>query len=119
MISHWLHRFACALVVATFLLIIAGATVTSNRAGLAVPDWPTTYGQFMYSFPFSKMVGGILYEHGHRLLASSVGLMTIMLTVWIVRVDRPPYLLRLAIIALSTVIAQGILGELTVKSFLL
>jgi len=118
MTSHWLHRFACVLAVATFLLIIAGASVTSNRAGLAVPDWPTTYGQFMYSFPFSKMVGGILYEHGHRLLASSVGLLTIMLTVWIVRVERRPWLRRLAIVALGTVIAQGILGGLTVKFFL-
>jgi len=54
MTSHWLHRFACVLAVATFLLIIAGASVTSNRAGLAVPDWPTTYGQFMYSFRSRK-----------------------------------------------------------------
>src|SRR5882724_8819478 len=118
MTSHWLHRFACVLAVATFLLIIAGASVTSNRAGLAVPDWPTTYGQFMYSFPFSKMVGGILYEHGHRLLASSVGLLTIMLTVWIMRVERRPWLRRLAIVALGMVIAQGILGGLTVKFLL-
>jgi len=118
MTSRWVHRFACLLVVATFLLIIAGASVTSNRAGLAVPDWPTTYGQFMYSFPFSKMVGGIFYEHGHRLLASAVGFMTIVLTVWIVRVERRRWVRRLAIAALGTVIAQGILGGLTVKFFL-
>src|SRR5439155_4993188 len=79
----WLHRFASLLAFATFLLIVAGANVTSHRAGLAVPDWPTTYGEFMYSFPVSKWVGNILHEHGHRLIASTVGLLTVVLAFWI------------------------------------
>ncbi|HUK83344.1 MAG TPA: heme o synthase [Verrucomicrobiae bacterium] len=118
MTPHWLHRFACLVAAATFLLIVAGASVTSNRAGLAVPDWPTTYGQFMYSFPISKMVGGILYEHGHRLIASAVGLMTIVLALWLVRVERRRWLRRLGIAALAAIIAQGVLGGLTVKLLL-
>ena len=69
--------------------------VTSTSSGLAVPDWPTTYGQNMFTFPFSKMVGGIFYEHGHRLIASTVGFLTIGLVVWSVarraaRLGAPP-----------------------------
>jgi heme a synthase len=113
-----LHRFTCFLAFATFLLIIAGANVTSHRAGLSVPDWPTTYGEFMFSFPMSKWVGNILYEHGHRLLASVVGMLTIVLAVWLVRVEPRRWVRRLGIAALAVVIAQGILGGLTVKFML-
>src|SRR6185503_13049598 len=83
MTSRWLHRFTWLLAGATFLLIVAGASVTSNRAGLAVPDWPETYSQPMWRYPLNKMVGGIFYEHSHRLIASVVGLLTAILTVWI------------------------------------
>ena len=114
----WLHRFACLLAGATFLLIVAGANVTSHRAGLSVPDWPTTYGQFMFSFPTSKWVGNILYEHGHRLIASVVGILTIMLAVWLVRVEPRRWVRRLGIAALAVVIVQGMLGGLTVKLML-
>ena len=62
----WLHLYARCLCAATLLLIAAGGMVTSTGSGLAVPDWPNTYGYFMFAFPFSKMVGGIFYEHGHR-----------------------------------------------------
>lgn len=115
---RWMHRFACFLAYATFLLIVAGANVTSHRAGLSVPDWPTTYGQFMFSFPASKWVGNILYEHGHRLIASVVGMLTIVLAFWLVRVDPRRWVRRLGIGALAAVIAQGILGGLTVKLML-
>src|ERR1051326_5748735 len=114
----WLHRFACLLALATFLLIVAGASVTSHRAGLAVPDWPTTYGEFMFSFPMSKWVGNILYEHGHRLIASAVGIFTIILAIWLVRVEPRRWVRRLGIAALAAVIAQGVLGGLTVKFML-
>jgi cytochrome c oxidase assembly protein subunit 15 len=114
----WLHRFACLLAFATFLLICAGATVTSHRAGLAVPDWPTTYGQFMFSFPISKWVGNIRYEHVHRLIASVVGMLTIVLTFWLVRKEPRRWVRRLGVAALATVIAQGVLGGLTVKLML-
>ena len=116
--NPWLHRFTCLLAFATFLLICAGATVTSHRAGLAVPDWPTTYGSFMFSFPISKWVGNIRYEHVHRLIASVVGMLTIVLTFWLVRKEPRRWVRRLGIAALGAVIAQGILGGLTVKLML-
>lgn len=113
-----LHRFAWLLAGLTFLLIVAGASVTSHRAGLAVPDWPTTYGQFMFSFPMSKWVGNIFYEHGHRLIASTVGMLTIVLALWLVRAEPRRWVRRLGISALAVVIAQGVLGGLTVKFML-
>ena len=88
--------------------------VTSTRSGLAVPDWPNTYGHFMFSFPFERMVGGILYEHGHRMIASVVGMLTIVLAVWTWRVDDRRWVRWLAVGALAAVILQGLLGGLTV-----
>lgn len=103
---------------ATFLLIVAGASVTSNRAGLAVPDWPETYGYSMWRFPLSKMVGGIFYEHGHRLLASFVGLLTTGLAVWTFFGQKRPEVRRLGLAALAVVLMQGLLGGLTVLWYL-
>jgi len=114
----WLHRYLRLLVVCTLLLIAAGGMVTSTHSGLAVPDWPTTYGYSMFTFPASKMVGGIFYEHGHRLIASGVGFLTIGLAVWLWRADARRWMRRLGIIALAAVIVQGILGGLTVRYFL-
>ena len=76
-----LHRFAKFVAACTVLLILAGSLVTSTGSGLSVPDWPTTYGWNMFTFPPSKWVGGIFYEHGHRLIASTVGFLTIILAV--------------------------------------
>ena len=73
----WLHRYGIALSVCTFFLLFAGGMVTSTNSGLAVPDWPTTFGRNMFLFPPSMMKGGIFYEHGHRLFASLVGLLTV------------------------------------------
>ena len=67
----------------TFLLIGLGGLVTSHEAGMSVPDWPTTYGYNMFVFPLDKWIGGIFYEHSHRLLASAVGLLTTILAVWL------------------------------------
>ncbi len=92
----WLHRYARLLASATLLLVAAGGMVTSTNSGLSVPDWPTTYGYSMFSFPLSKMVGGIFYEHGHRLIATTVGLLTIGLVVFIWRVDPRPWMRRSA-----------------------
>ena len=78
-----LHRFAQFVAGCTVLLVLAGSLVTSTGSGLAVPDWPTTYGSNMFLFPPSKWVGGILYEHGQRLIASTVGFLTIVLAVWL------------------------------------
>ena len=110
----WLHRYIKLVAATTVLLIAAGGMVTSTDSGLAVPDWPNTYGHFMFSFPLEKMVGGIFYEHGHRMIASTVGFMTIILALWIWRVDARPWMRRLGFIALGAVILQGILGGITV-----
>jgi cytochrome c oxidase assembly protein subunit 15 len=114
----WLHRYACLLVVATLILVAAGGMVTSTNSGLAVPDWPTTYGYQMFSFPLSGMVGGIFYEHGHRLIASAVGMLTIGLVIFLWRVEPRAWVRRLGYLALAAVVVQGTLGGLTVLFFL-
>ncbi len=81
--SPWLHRLALLTALATLALIGIGGLVTSHGAGMAVPDWPTTYGYNMFFFPISQWVGGIFYEHTHRLVASVVGLLTALLAGWI------------------------------------
>ena len=88
----WLHLYAKFVSAATVLLLIAGGLVTSTGSGLAVPDWPTSYGWNMFTFPMKHMVGGIFYEHGHRLIASGVGFLTIGLAFWLWKADalEPP-----------------------------
>jgi cytochrome c oxidase assembly protein subunit 15 len=113
-----LHRFAQFVAACTVFLLFAGSLVTSTDSGLAVPDWPTTYGWNMFTFPPSKWVGGILYEHGHRLIASTVGLLTIVLAVWLWRADDRAWMRRLGVVALGAVILQGVLGGVTVLYFL-
>jgi heme a synthase len=110
-----LHRFAVFTACVTLVLIVAGALVTSNDAGLSVPDWPTSFGSF-YKIP--HMVGGIKYEHSHRMVAEFVGLLTIILAVWTWRVEKRRWMRLLGLAALATVIVQGILGGLTVLFFL-
>jgi len=110
-----LHRFAGGLASAIFLLIVAGALVTSEDAGLSVPDWPTSFGS-IYKIP--PMVGGVKFEHTHRMIAESVGLLTILFGVAALRVDRRKWLRNLSLAAIGTVIAQGVLGGITVLSFL-
>jgi len=114
----WLHRYARLLVAATLILVAAGGMVTSTNSGLSVPDWPTTYGYQMFSFPLSGMVGGIFYEHGHRLIASAVGMLTIGLVIFLWRVEPRAWVRRLGWLALAAVIVQGTLGGLTVVFFL-
>ena len=104
-----LHRFALFTAFSTLCLIIAGALVTSNEAGLSVPDWPLSYGQLM-----PPMIGGIFYEHGHRMIASFVGLLTIVLAVWLWKAEARGWVKKLGLAALGAVVAQGVLGGLTV-----
>ena len=100
--NRWLHRFAVLTALATLALIGIGGLVTSHEAGMSVPDWPNSYGYNMFLFPPSKWVGGILYEHTHRLWASMVGLLVIALTRWLGgRASRKP----LAIVGLIEVLA--------------
>ena len=109
------HRLAVVLACWTFLLIIAGALVTSNDAGLSVPDWPTSFGS---SYKIPKLVGGVKFEHTHRMIAQVAGLLTIVMAVWTWRVEKRRWLRLLALAALGTVIAQGMLGGLTVLFYL-
>jgi cytochrome c oxidase assembly protein subunit 15 len=104
-----LHRFAVLTAGATFVLLFAGGLVTSTGSGLAVPDWPLAFGQF-----FPEMVGGVLFEHGHRLVASGVGLLTLVLAGWVVLRDSRPAVRLLGLAALAAVILQGVLGGITV-----
>lgn len=114
----WLHRYAKFVSAATVLLIVAGGLVTSTGSGLAVPDWPTSYGWNMFTFPMKHMVGGIFYEHGHRLIASGVGFLTIILALWIWKAEPRRWMRVLGFTALGAVCVQGLLGGITVLYFL-
>jgi cytochrome c oxidase assembly protein subunit 15 len=109
------HLFCVVAACFVFLLIIAGALVTSNDAGLSVPDWPTSFGS-LYRIP--SLVGGVKFEHLHRMLAEWIGLLTIGVAVSTQRLDRRRWMRILGWSALGTVIAQGILGGLTVLFYL-
>jgi heme a synthase len=112
--SRWLHRFAVLTAAATLFLIWVGGLVTSHGVGMSVPDWPTTYGYNMFFFPISKWVGGIFYEHSHRLTASAVGVLSIILAIWLWRKETRRWLRWLGVIAVVTVCLQGLLGGLRV-----
>lgn len=112
--NPWLHRFAIVLAAATLCLICVGGLVTSHGVGMSVPDWPNTFGYNMFFFPFSKWIGGVLYEHSHRLIASAVGFLTIILAVWLWLHEERKWLRWLGVIALVAVIVQGVLGGLRV-----
>ena len=109
----WRHRFAVLLAACTLALIFIGGLVTSTGSGLAVPDWPLSYGMLM-----PPMVGGVFFEHGHRMAATFVGLLTTILAVWTWRREARAGVRRLAWAALLAVVAQGLLGGLTVKFLL-
>lgn len=104
-----LHRWSILLACCTLLLVVAGGLVTSRDAGLSVPDWPLSYGQLM-----PPMEGGIFYEHGHRMIATTVGILTIVSMIWLLRAEKRRWLRWLGVAALVAVIAQGVLGGLTV-----
>jgi cytochrome c oxidase assembly protein subunit 15 len=112
--TTWLNRFIWFTAVATLLLVCSGGMVTSKGVGLAVPDWPTTFGYNMFLFPVSKWIGGVFFEHTHRLIASAVGFLTIVLAIWLWRSEPRKWVRTLGVIALAAVILQGILGGLRV-----
>src|SRR4051812_45283946 len=115
--NPWLNRFAVLTAFATLCLICIGGLVTSHGAGMAVPDWPTTYGYNMFLFPISKWVGGIFYEHSHRLVASGVGFLTTILAVWLWLKEERRWLRWVGIAAWVAVAAQGVLGGLRVTLY--
>src|ERR1700752_1223312 len=109
-----IHFFAVLVALSTAILIFAGGLVTSTGSGLSVPDWPNTYGWNMFTFPLEKMVGGIRYEHSHRLIAGTVGFLILVLAIWLWRAEPRRWVRRLGYFALAAVITQGILGGITV-----
>ena len=112
--SHpWLRRFSKITCLSTLILIFVGGMVTSTGSGLSVPDWPLSYGTF-----FPPMVGGVFYEHGHRVVASTVGFLTLILTIWLWHEEKRIWVRNLGFAALAAVILQGILGGITVLFFL-
>src|SRR5919108_30192 len=113
-VGVWPHRLAVILACATFPLLFIGGLVTSKGAGLAVPDWPTSFGYPMFLYPWSKMVGNVFYEHSHRLVASAVGLLTIALALAFWLGEGRSWLRRLGVAALLLVILQGVVGGLRV-----
>src|SRR5512147_1358340 len=104
-----LHRLAVLTSGATFVLLFIGGLVTSTGSGLAVPDWPLSFGQV-----FPEMTGGVLFEHGHRLAASLVGLLTLVLAVWTVLREPRASVRTLAVAMLTAIVLQGVLGGITV-----
>jgi cytochrome c oxidase assembly protein subunit 15 len=105
----WLRRYAKLVCCSTFFLIFVGSLVTSTGSGLSVPDWPLSYGML-----FPPMVGGIFYEHGHRMVAASVGFLTLMMAAWLAFAEQRRWLRNLGFLALAAVIAQGLLGGIAV-----
>src|SRR5438094_2579023 len=107
--SRGIHRLAAATAAATLVLLFLGGLVTSTGSGLAVPDWPLSFGQV-----FPPMVGGVLFEHGHRLAATVVGCLTVVLALWTVVGDGRASVRALGLLALLAVVLQGVLGGITV-----
>lgn len=112
--SAWPHRLALLTAACMVPLLFIGGLVTSKGAGLAVPDWPTTFGYNMFLYPWSKMIGDIFYEHSHRLVASGVGLLTVILAFWLWFFERRSWMRWLGALALALVIIQGVIGGLRV-----
>ena len=106
------HRLGLATFAATGALIVLGGLVTNTGAGLAVPDWPSTFGHNMFLFPWSQMIGGVFYEHSHRLVGALVGLLTLVLAAALWR--EGGRLRRLGLVAVAVVLVQGVLGGLRV-----
>ena len=106
---RWRHRFAQFTAAATFVLIFVGGLVTSTGSSLSVPDWPLSYGQF-----FPPMVGGVRYEHGHRMVAATVAALTAALAIWTLREEPRRSVRRLGVAALSAILLQALLGGVTV-----
>ena len=107
--DRWRNAYARLVAAATLVLVFAGGLVTSTGSGLAVPDWPLSYGMW-----FPPMVGGVLFEHGHRMIAGTVGILTLALAIWTWAAEDRRWVSNLAGAALLAVVVQALLGGLTV-----
>ncbi len=114
----WIHRFAIFTAVCCFALLFIGGLVTSHQAGLSVPDWPTSYGWNMFTFPMKDWTGNIFYEHTHRLFASFVGFLILSLAFVLQMYEPRKWVKRLGWFALGCVVMQGVLGGITVLTYL-
>jgi heme a synthase len=114
----WIHRFAIFTAVCCFALLFIGGLVTSHQAGLSVPDWPTSYGWNMFTFPMKDWTGNIFYEHTHRLFASFVGFLILALAIVLQMYEPRKWVKRLGWFALGCVVMQGVLGGITVLTYL-
>lgn len=116
--GNWSFAFACTAATATFLQLVVGGLVTSHGAGLAVVDWPNSFGYNMFLYPLSRMTGGVYFEHAHRLFGSLVGLQTLALAIHLQTADPRRWVRRAGWFALVAVIVQGVLGGLRVTGHL-
>jgi len=112
--TDWTAMLTKVAVVASFLMVVAGGLVTSKEAGLAVVDWPNTFGSNMFLYPISRMTGGIYYEHAHRLFGALLGLTTVAVAARLWRVEARSWVRALAAAAVVVVAIQGLLGGLRV-----
>ncbi|HXF04455.1 MAG TPA: COX15/CtaA family protein [Blastocatellia bacterium] len=109
--SPWGHRLACMTAGMTLLLLIIGGLVTSNEAGDSVPDWPLAFGRLL---PLGYLVGNVVYEYTHRVVAASVGVLTLVLNLWLWRREQRPWIRHVGWAALIAVVTQGLLGGVRV-----
>ena len=112
--KRFLRWYAVLVAASVLVLICSGGLVTSHGAGMAVPDWPNSFGYNMFLFPLSHWVGGVFFEHTHRLIASCVGLLTVALCLLTLVIEKRAWVKWLAGIAVLAVIVQGVLGGLRV-----
>ena len=114
--SFMLNAYAIFMTVSILVLICSGGLVTSNDAGLAVPDWPTSFGYNMFAFPFSRWLapGGIRLEHAHRLIATGEGVLSIIMVVWVWRTEPRRWVRTLGYATLGAIVFQGVLGGMRV-----
>lgn len=113
--TTWTGRFGVVAATATLLLLAVGGLVTSHDAGLAVPDWPNTFGSNMFLFPLERMTGGVYYEHAHRLFGALVGLTTMAFMALVLATDDRRLVRALAVVAFVLVVVQGVMGGLRVN----
>jgi heme a synthase len=116
--TRGIHIFAMFTAVCCFVLLFIGGLVTSHQAGLSVPDWPTSYGWNMFTFPMKDWTGNIFYEHTHRLFASFVGFLILSLAIVLQMYEPRKWVKRLGWFALGCVVMQGVLGGITVLTYL-